>query len=355
MPLPTGAQSLSPQFRVKINGQLLPQAIAPDLMSIEVSEDLDALNMFTLTLNIWDLANGQLQWIDDDRFALGMPVEIRLGYHQQIPDIPLIVGEIVGIEPEFRADVAPKMVVRGYDFRHRLMRSTETRVFTKMSDLSMLKQIAQEAGLKGGKTDFLIRHDHVLQRNQSNFDFLQGRATRYGHRLGILKDKTGKTIDFMPVSPEPRVDLTLERQDLIEFSPRLSAMGLLGEVEVRQWNHIGFKSQLVTSYAAAPVYEKAKEVANAYGSGKVQILDQQVADTNEAEKVAAGQASLSAMSTFTGEGLCDGNPKLQVGKILKLEGLGTQFSGNYLVTATTHRYTRWSGYQTEFTVRRSTP
>lgn len=355
MPLPTGAQSLSPQFRVKINGQRLPQAIAPDVMSIEVSEDLDALNMFTLTLNIWDLANGQLQWIDDDRFALGMPIEIRLGYHQQIPEIPLIVGEIVGIEPEFRADASPKMVVRGYDFRHRLMRSTETRVFTKMSDLSMLKQIAQDAGLKGGKKDFLIQHDHVFQRNQSNFDFLQGRATRYGHRLGILKDKMGKTIDFVPVvSPKPRVDLTLERQDLIEFSPRLSAMGLLGEVEVRQRDHSGAQG-IIISYSTVSAYGKAKGVANAYGSGKVQILDQRVIDTNEAEKVAAGQANLSAMSTFTGEGICEGNPQLQVGKTLKLEGLGAQFSGNYLVTATTHRYTRWSGYQTEFTVRRSAP
>lgn len=354
MPPVSSAQALAPAFAVKLNGQSLPTAMAPDLMSIEVSEDLDSLNMFTLTLNIWSFIDSSLQWIDDPQLALGVPVEIRLGYHQQLPQVPLIVGEIVGLEPEFKADAAPTMVVRGYDFRHRLMRSTETRVFTKMSDLSMLKQIAQDAGLKGGNTDFLIRHDHVLQRNQSNFDFLQGRATRYGHRLGILKDKTGKTIDFVPVvNPKPRVDLTLERQDLIEFSPRLSAMGLLGEVEVRQRDHNGAQG-IISADSAVSAYGKAKGVANAYGSGKVQILDQRVVDTNEAEKVAAGQANLLGMSTFTGEGICDGNPQLQVGKTLKLEGLGTQFTGNYLVTATTHRYTRWSGYQTEFTVRRST-
>lgn len=356
MPPISDAPILAPIVDVRLNGWLLPPDMVPDVISIEVSEDLDSLNMFALTLNIWNFAEGKLQWIDDPKLALGVPVEIHLGYRYPLPAIPLIIGEIVGIEPEFIVDAEPKMVVRGYDFRHRLMRGTETRVFSKMTDLNMLKQIAQDVGLKGNGTDFHFKHEHVLQRNQSNFDFLQGRATRFGHRLGIAKDKEGKTLEFIPVEPGSSPALTLGKKDLIEFFPRLSTMGLLRDLEVRGWDYTGNPATVIAAKVnAANAYGKAMSVVKAYGSAGARVLDQQVMGTSEAKQVALGQVNLSWMSAFTGEGLCEGNPLLKAGCTLKLEGLGEQFSGNYLVTSTTHRVTQGSGYQTQFTVRRSAP
>ena len=54
---------------------------------------------------------------------------------------------------------------------------------------------------------------------------------------------------------------------------------------------------------------------------------------------------------LTGSGEAVGDPRLRAGAIIRLEGLGPSFSGDYRVTSATHTISS-SGYRTSFRVRK---
>jgi uncharacterized protein len=54
-----------------------------------------------------------------------------------------------------------------------------------------------------------------------------------------------------------------------------------------------------------------------------------------------------------GEGICTGRTDLHPGRVIKIDGIGTRFSGQYYVTSTSHRYSQRDPYQTHFVARRN--
>ena len=50
------------------------------------------------------------------------------------------------------------------------------------------------------------------------------------------------------------------------------------------------------------------------------------------------------------EGDAVGDPRLRAGAKIKIEGCGTQFSGEYVLSSTTHQYSAERGYHTRFRV-----
>jgi phage protein D len=124
--------TLTPEFRLRINGAELPAKAKADLISVSVLEDVGATGMFSFTLYCWDGAEMQVKWIDDALFKEGNSVEIDMGYRDKLQR--LFQGEITGLEPEFSNDKPPTLTVRGYDRRHRLMGRRKTRTFLNMKD-----------------------------------------------------------------------------------------------------------------------------------------------------------------------------------------------------------------------------
>ncbi len=54
---------------------------------------------------------------------------------------------------------------------------------------------------------------------------------------------------------------------------------------------------------------------------------------------------------LTGSGSTIGDPRIKAGRVIRLDGLGDQFSGLYRVTSATHSIDA-SGYRTNFQVRK---
>jgi len=54
----------------------------------------------------------------------------------------------------------------------------------------------------------------------------------------------------------------------------------------------------------------------------------------------------------TGTGVADGDARIRVGSVVKLEGLGNLFNGNYYVTRVRHSYDGTYGFRTTFDVER---
>ena len=353
MPNPNGADILSPYARVLINGQALSPEVEATLLSVAIAEDLDAPSMFAITLVTWDTIQQKMTWVDDSMFDPGGEVEIQMGYQNTLKTI--IVGEITGLEPEFFQDAIPTLVIRGHDLRHRLLRGRKTKSFTKMKDSAIASQIARARGLTPIVEDTKVELEYVLQHNQTDWEFLQERAARIGFEV-VVEQK--KFYFRSPRHTTPEV-LTLTREDgLIEFSPRLSTLTQVQQVEVRGW--LPKEKKEVMSKAAAGQeggtmggkISGAKAVKT-FGESKNTIVSQPVFSKAEADQIALGQFQEMAIAYITGEGTCLGNADLRAGNVIEITGLGTRFSGLYYVTATEHQHTPDQGYRTLFTVRRN--
>ncbi len=346
--------ALSHDAKVRINGAELPRGAQSDLHAITVQEDLEAPSMFTFDLYNWDGERLRFSWSDDELFAPGNEVEIWLGYLGALQKV--MRAEITSLEPSFQADEPPTLTVRGYDHRHRLLRGSRTRSFTKMKDSDIARQIARETGLLSKVTDSRTTHDYVLQYDQADLDFLQERAARIGYEV-FVQDKA---LYFRPQQNTAKETMTLSLEiDITEFQPRLTTITQVGEIVVRGWDPA--KKQAIVAKASAGQelttmggrISGPRGANKAFGKSTLASVAQAVVSDAEAGQMAVGQFNGMALAYIGGEVVCSGKPDLHPGTVVRIEGAGNTFSGLYYVSAVTHSISEEEGYQTRFSVRRN--
>jgi len=348
------SEQLAPEFRLRVDGTDLPADAMADVLEVTALLDVTAPSMFTVRLVNWDMEKLQVSWADSDLFAVGAEVEILMGYAGKLA--PVMVGEVTGLEPEFRASEVPVVTVRGYDRRHRLMRGQKTRSFTQIKDSDIAVRVAREAGLAADVVNTRTTLEYVLQHNQTDLEFLAERARLLGYEVSV----ENKTLRFRPHANDGAEVLTLSRQsDLLELCPRLSTVGLAGGVEVRGWSAKDKKSLLGRSAkgdegTVMGGTDGGLSVADkAFGAAVAISVDRPVLGAGEAGEIAAGRLKEMALSYVTGEGVAMGNAGVKAGTVVKIEGCGVRFSGLYYLPSVTHTWTPRRGYRTGFTLRRN--
>ncbi len=346
----------APEIDVLINGSPVSAAVLRDVGDVVVDDSVEWPSMFSFAMFISDADDQNLPWVDNkDLFSVGNAVEIKMGWAGAGNLTSLIAGEITALEPEFVTSGLPVLKVRGYDRRHRLQRGRKTRTFLQKKDSDIASQIGGEAGLSVQATDSSTSLDYVLQANQTDWEFLCERARLIRYEV-VVRDKT---LFFRPVGNDQSEILSLDwRDDLIEFYPRLSIAGQATEVKVQSWSVKDKKAVLGDSKAGDEISTMGGQSSgaaiakSAFGDAIDVVSDQPVGALAEADQLAKARFNDLILGLITGEGLCQGNPELRAGKVIKIGGIGQRFGGSYYVTSAIHRLSP-NGYSTEFTVRRN--
>lgn len=336
-----------PVFDVWLNGQRLESATTGYIQGITVDDHTDLPSMFALELGAHDNLGAKLRWLDEDVFAIGDEIDVRLGY-AGAPLQSVMVGEVTGLEPAFASDRLPSLTVRGYDRRHRLQRGGKIRTFVEKKDSDIAAQIAQEAGLQAEVEDTRVMHKYVIQGNQTDMEFLRERARRINFEIIV----TGRKLIYREVASarQPTLRLSLE-QDLFEFRAHLSSVGQVAKVKVRGWNPAEKTEVIGEAARAAPMRGRRAGpalVEEAFGSSQELLAVPLMSAASEAEQIARGRLQALALGLIRGEGACPGRPDLRAGSVVDLQGIGKRFSGAYYVTVVSHRY-GIEGYSTHFT------
>lgn len=346
--------TLAPEFVIRINGSPLPNQAAADLIRISVVDDVDAPGMFAITVVAWDTTQMKPKWIDDPLFREGNPVEIAFGYRDRT--VNALSGEITGLEPDFPEARPPTLTVRGYDRRHRLMRSRKTRSFTNCKESDIASRIASEAGLRPNVEDSGVTLPYVLQHNQTDLEFLMARAHRINFEV-VVKDKD---FFFRHRDIAGSTALTLHREvELLEFRPRLTTLGQLPQLEVRGWDParkqevvasagLGDEPRLMGGRTSGPSIAQ-----RAFGVPKGARVTMPVQSQEEADAIAKRGFAEMALSYIRADGICIGEPRMHAGSVVKIEGIGDRFSGSYYVTSVEHSFRPAKGYRTHFSARRN--
>jgi phage protein D/phage baseplate assembly protein gpV len=352
----TDAGRKQSQLYLSLGGEPAGVELMRDLEQVTVESSLHLPDVATLILH-----DPALRWVDSELFEPG--TALRVSARAGNGEGDLFDGEVVELEPAFDGAV-PRLLVRAFDRLHRLARGRAARAFVNVSDADLVRQLADEAGLKArvGPAANTLRQ-HVMQANESALAFLQSRAAALGYLLYV----EGETLCCLP--PEQgRSAITLAwGEQLSAFHPRLSTVGQVNRVRVRGWNPRAKRA--VLGEAGAGTLDP--DVGSAHARGKspggvvaerafgrpVELLvaDRPIHSQDAADGLAQAVADRRGAQFIEAEGCCSGSPTLLAGVRVTIAGVGERFGGSYFVTAATHTSDPSGDYSTAFSVSGLSP
>ena len=347
--MPKNEVSTVPIFKVKVNGIELSADAMASIESVMFEEELNTASMFVLKLATSDFKKGAWQYVDLKVFRLGGEVTLYMGMDNLVL---MIVGEITSLKPSF-SESTSTIEIRGYNRLHRLRFGLKRRTFMDTKDSDIASTIAGEWGLGEKSEDTVTVHSHVYQNNLSDLEFILQRAKRIRYEVFV----DDKILHFQSPKESESASMTLEYSvDLEEFSAELSARYEGDEVVVQGWDFMNKKQISAMSKRGNRMsMMNAKDTGtnmtkSAFGTFSSYIVDEQLVDISDAEKLAVARYNSHLSGSVTGEGKCTGIPELRAGKTIEIKGID-RFSGTYYVTSTFHVIDS-SGYTTSFKVRR---
>ncbi len=342
-------QNLLSHFYLEIEGaaQTVALEVMNDLVSATVDSSLHLPDVATIILH-----DQKLRWTDDAALEPGKGLKVSSKDAASKDERPLFDGEIVEIEPDFSGSTQ-RLVVRAFDRLHRLSRGQHVRSFLNVTDGDLVQKIAAEVKLqaKVGATNQV--HPYVFQNNQTNLDFLRGRAKALGYLLFV----DGKTLHCEPPNDSDRPIEVKWAETLKEFRPRMTTVDQISGATVRGWDPA----------TRQPIVGQAQN-----GNGKPQVGEgrrggelaqrafnleaphltaaRPIRTQAEADRLAQAVADRRASRFIEAEGVCLGNSRIIAGSSLKVTAVGDRFTGTYFVTSARHTFSHEEGYATHFGV-----
>lgn len=382
-------------------GMPLNSAAAEMLVRTVVDTHLHLPDMFELTFFDDD---GDL--VSKAGLEIGTKIEIKAPKPGKDENISLIKGEVTSIEAICEGYLI-FTVVRGYEKAHRLQRARRTRTFVNMTDSDIAKEVAQNAGLDiGDVQETSAAHDHIAQVAQTDWEFLTQRAREIGYETGVVGGEfffriaSGRTdgggglggalgaVASAAASMLGLADKLTFKDNLLSFHPRISAANITPDVEVRVWD--SKDARVVSSQSEAKTgtvsidKQEPKKLANSFTDGLIPplpslpalppipglpkidfgtspsntayvVVDRPLAFGSSAdsavEKAAKGVADHISSTFAEAEGNAVGDPSIQAGAQVDIDGVPEQFKGKWTVTNARHIFDPMeNGYHTKFWV-----
>jgi uncharacterized protein involved in type VI secretion and phage assembly len=274
----------------------------------------------------------------------------------------LFKGEITGLEADYDLQ-GQRVVVRAYDYSHRMHRGRHTEAYKNKSDSDIARKLAQRCSIDIGTIDNSgATHDHVSQVNLTDWEFIKARAREIGYETGVAEGK------FFFRRPQVNqgapgagdLDATGALQltfgsDLLEFHPRVSAVAQVSEVKARGWNYLD--KIAVIGQSTPDAENNAPEIPSRPvalgralpGTKPYLVTDRVLATQAEATEAAKGMARQISSAMGEADGVARGNPRVKAGAALSIAAVAPQFAGTWTVTASRHTFDA-QGYKTMFSV-----
>lgn len=330
---------------IKVNGSELAPETDARLIEVEVEQEVHLPGMFTATFDDSDLG-----LLDGSDFAVGDQVEV-IGLDEDDTEFPLIKGEVVGLEPMILSSGTSTLTVRGYDDSHKLYGQTKTKAWLNKTDSQVAEAIAGDAGLSLEADSTTPTYKHIYQDNQSDLEFLMGRAWRIGFECFVAD---GKLYFRNPPTSGSGQTLTYG-VDLISFAPRVNVSEQVSSVIVKGWDPaakqaIQGQANGSGDYQPSISFGTGDSAAGDYfGTAELVIVDQPLENQAEGNNMAQARLNERSGAFVQAEGVAFRAPSIKAGERVTIDGVGTKFSGDYAVTRARHVWNS-KGWTTYFSV-----
>jgi phage protein D len=273
---------------------------------------------------------------------VGAAIEIKVGNDKT----SIFKGEIVGLEPVYKGGDKTIITIRAMNKLHRLLRKRKSITFTDKTDQQILNQVVSDAGLTlEWKHETSITYKHVYQHNQAALEFLRTRAARMGCHVWCVDTTVFVKQPDLQSGPIATFNVDQEADAILHrLAPRLNSSAVINKVTVKGWNPE--TKELITGDASVQGSKLGSQTSVA-GSGSLGneetfTVDHPIWSAEEAKALAKARLQDASLSYMTGEAECAGNPRLDLGKVVKVVANAMKgddpFNGNYYIMGLTHRH-----------------
>jgi phage protein D len=334
----TATQSVA--YRIEIDGAELAADALAQVESVVVTHRIAVPD--TAWLAFRDPAHDVLGRAG---IEIGKPLKVSATSVRSDAPAPLFDGEVTSIEAEYDA-LGARAVVRAYDRSHRLMAGRRTATYQNVKYSDVAQQLASKANLTPDvdPTDGVF--DHLLQANQSDFDFL--------HQLARLANRVfrvaGTTLEFKvppPSSSGPSAgdigDVNPVQlwwgADLLEFRGRVSAVAQVSETQSRGWDPTQKQAVIGKAQATASnatLSTSPADLAQKAGGQTFTVVDHPVQKQEAADALAAARSEQIGSAGFEATAVAVGSPDLRAGTAVSINGVDPALVGKWVPTATRH-------------------
>jgi phage protein D len=399
MPGTSASATYAPDFRVRVNGADLPAAVRATITSVRYEDGTDAADRVEV-----EMANPDLRWLSAHIRGLGVTpyptgvalgplrpftasptglfdVDNRLGLSLGYAGAPLtdvFDGNVTGIAAAFPNGGMPTLTLVAHDRLNRLAQGGTVRGFGLLPDFLVAAVLAAENLLVPAIDPVVVAASSVAaavretfqgasraQAGRSDLELLAEIAASYDAHFWAEGDVLH--LSRIPRETTPSVRLTWG-QSLLDVAPRMTTVGQIAGVAARfslQWLPLELvvtagwdldrEVLSVTVRPADTPLDSAGGAGAGGGGGPVlTIADRRIG--GYADIATSAVALVSALrarfnSRLTASGAAVGDPAIRSGSLLRIGGLGPDFSGDYRVDEATHVVDA-GGYRTTFSVRR---
>lgn len=374
-----------PDYEVRINGEPLPAAVRSTISSVRYEDGRNAADRVEI-----ELGNPDLRWLQRHIRGLGFrppsglnigPVRVAqaappgtfdidnsltlaLGYLPGPPEL-MFEGEVTGVEASFPSGGMPTLRLVAHDKLHRLSTGSGASAFGFLPDFLVAGITAAKNVLIPAIDPFVIAASTALtainliftgagtmQAGQpdgmSDLQLMTLIATKYGADFWVDGDVL--YVSRFVKDYEPSLTLTWG-ESLIDFSPRISTVGQVAGVGYRFNLREIPLSFLVTVFwdfdretlglSVIPGVAAKAGVEGIIGGKSLTRVDRPIsspADVVSSALEIEHELRTKLNGRLTGSLTAIGDSRIRAGAIVRLEGLGPDFSLDYRVASATQSF-----------------
>lgn len=261
-------------------------------------------------------------------------------------DTPLFVGQITAVEYVYLPAGQREIRVRGYDALHVLRKRQSVRAYVQVNARELAQELVEPSGLQVEAEMAGPVFPHLVQHAQSNFDLLAQVMARCGlhfvARDGVLHLLT---LDGMGEA----IPLALG-QSLLEARAELNGSQTARAVAAAGWSPLLMETfaERATDARSGRAVSAQVTPAAVHGDGEPQLVDENAMDAEHIAALAQAELDYRAATEVTLWGVARGDPALQAGARVAVEGLSAAIAGRYVLTRVDHLIDARSGFVSEF-------
>ena len=328
-------------FEVTIAGQTLTQKDPKGLSYLCIEDHLEMIGLAQLQFGV-----GELKW---ESFEPGDDVVVTVGDNAR----QMFKGHITGFRHTYGSSAPETFTILAMDPLVRMAASRNTKVWgdgetPEQLDSQIASDVIERSGCMAGKVDETgPLYKYVMQRNESDFNFLKRLAARNGYMLranegliDFIKPEFGGPINFDSVREIISLDYTV---DATMVPPFVSVVG---------WDY--FAKEVVQGFGGSDellLTGTGDDVACTNGdfwNEMAYVSDVLCMSQDAALEMAVGDINRHARRALRGRAVVAGNADVFAGQKVAFSKLGPRRNPEGLILSARHVIQSERGFTTEF-------
>ncbi|CAB1080588.1 hypothetical protein D1AOALGA4SA_8268 [Olavius algarvensis Delta 1 endosymbiont] len=344
-----------PSYKISFDDEDAADDIYENIIRLEIKEDIKQAASFTLRISITLQQEGEWSYLDDERFDLFKKVTIAFGVGED-DAVPYFEGFITHLAPHFDpAEELCYLEARGMDATCLMNLEEKIETWTDTAHSDIAGQLFAHYGLTPEVESTTAMHaetDNILVQKHTDIRFLKELAERNGFECYVGMTDDGQVKGFfkphaLDIAPRPPLAVHFEDETNVQFMDIQVAgnqpLGIggwhlnLGDKELEELPVDETAVALLGSDSLSSLTRSKVEAlcSPKEAAGRVYQGDPTNLDGTELEQGLQGRLDrdswfIKARGSVNSESY---GSLIHARNLVPVKGLGTRYSGNYLVSS----------------------